>query len=167
MKRFDLMMSVNLRGTFGVTQACLPYLARATNPHILVLSPPPSLDPRWYGGHVAYTISKMAMSQCVLGWAEEFREAGIAANALWPRTVIDTAALAMLGGGFPIHRCRRPEIVADAAYAILTRPARGCTGNFFIDEQVLAEEGVTDLAPYANDPAADLLVDLFVDGFGG
>jgi citronellol/citronellal dehydrogenase len=163
MKRFDLMMSVNLRGTFAVTQACLPYLRKAANPHILVLSPPPSLEARWYGPHTAYTISKMGMSLCVLGWAAEFREAGIAANALWPRTVIDTAALAMLGGAIKPHHCRTPEIVADAAHAVLTRPARECSGNFLIDEAVLAEEGVTDLSGYAVDPKGPLLPDIFVD----
>ncbi|MCR6632537.1 MAG: NAD(P)-dependent oxidoreductase [Magnetospirillum sp.] len=163
MKRYDLMMSVNVRGTFAVTQACLPFLRLAANPHILTLSPPPSLDPRWFAGHVAYTISKMGMSLCVLGWAGEFREAGIAANALWPRTVIDTAALAMLGGAIKPGHCRTPDVVADAAHAILTRPSRACTGNFFIDEQVLAEEGVSDLSAYAVDPAGTLLPDLFVE----
>jgi len=161
-KRYDLMMSVNVRGTFAVTRACLPYLKQAANPHILVMGPPPSLSPRWYGPHAAYTISKMGMSLCVLGWAEEFREAGIAANALWPRTLIDTAAMNMVGAIKPGH-CRRPEIVADAAHAILTRPARGCTGRFFIDEEALAEEGVTDLAAYAVDPNGLLLTDLFVE----
>lgn len=162
LKRFDLMMGVNVRGTFAVTQACLPLLRKAENPHILTLSPPPSLEPDWYGGHVAYTIAKMGMSLCVLGWAEEFREAGIAANALWPRTVIDTAALAMLGGLIKPGHCRRPDIVADAAHAILTRPARTCSGNFFLDEEVLREEGVTDFSSYAVDPAQAPLPDLFV-----
>ncbi|MGE5517224.1 MAG: SDR family oxidoreductase [Bacteroidota bacterium] len=163
MKRFDLMMSVNVRGTFAVTQACLPHLNKAANPHILTLSPPPSLDPKWFAGHVAYTISKMGMSLCVLGWAGEFKDAGIAANALWPRTVIDTAALAMLGGAIKPGHCRTPDIVADAAHAILTRPSRACTGNFFIDEQVLAEEGIADLGRYAVEPGGKLLTDLFVD----
>ncbi|MBE9640494.1 SDR family oxidoreductase [Salipiger mangrovisoli] len=162
MKRFDLMMQVNMRGTFAVTRACLPALKKAANPHVLTLSPPPSLDPAWYGPHVAYTISKMGMSLCVLGWAEEFRSLGIAANALWPRTVIDTAALAMLGGAVQPRNCRTPQIVADAAHAILTRPAQGCTGNFFIDEAVLREAGVTDFSHYAVDPAEPLLTDLFV-----
>jgi citronellol/citronellal dehydrogenase len=162
MKRFDLMMGVNVRGTFAVTQACLPLLRKAENPHILTLSPPPSLEPEWYGGHVAYTIAKMGMSLCVLGWAEEFREAGIAANALWPRTIIDTAALAMLGGLIKPGHCRTPDIVADAAHAILTRPARATTGKFFLDEEVLREEGVTDFSSYAVDPAQALLPDLFV-----
>lgn len=162
MKRFDLMMSVNMRGTFAVTRACLPALKQAPNPHILTLSPPPSLDPAWYGPHVAYTISKMGMSLCVLGWAEEFRPLGIAANALWPRTVIDTAALAMLGGAVQPKNCRTPQIVADAAHAILTRPAKSCSGNFFIDEEVLREEGTADFSGYAVDPGEPLLPDLFV-----
>ena len=166
MRRYDLMMGVNQRGTFAVTQACLPHLKLAANPHILTLSPPLSLDPKWFGPHVAYTMSKMGMSLCVLGWAKEFRQMGIAANALWPRTIIDTAALAMLGGMIRPEHCRTPEIVADAAHAILARPARECTGNFFIDEDVLAQEGVTDLARYAVVPGAKPLTDLFVDGFG-
>ena len=166
-KRYDLMMSVNVRGTFAVTRACLPHLKRAANPHILVMGPPPSLSPRWYGPHAAYTISKMGMSLCVLGWAEEFRHLGIAANTLWPRTVIDTAALAMLGGRIRPSMCRRPEIVADAAHAILTRPARDCTGHFFMDDEVLAAEGIHDLAAYAVDPAGEPMLDLFVPGFGG
>lgn len=163
MKRFDLMMSVNTRGTFAVTQACLPHLRRAENPHILVLSPPPSLEARWYAPHTAYTIAKMGMSLCVLGWAAEFREAGIAANALWPRTVIDTAALAMLGGAVKPRHCRTPEIVADAAHAVLTRPARECSGNFFIDEEVLTAEGMTDFSGYAVDSKGPLLPDIFLD----
>lgn len=162
MKRFDLMMQVNMRGTFAVTRACLPALKRAANPHVLTLSPPPSLDPKWYGPHVAYTISKMGMSLCVLGWAEEFRPLGIAANALWPRTVIDTAALAMLGGAVQPKNCRTPQIVADAAHAILTRAAQTCTGNFFIDEEILREAGTPDFSRYAVDPAEPLLTDLFV-----
>jgi citronellol/citronellal dehydrogenase len=166
MKRFDLMMSVNMRGTFAVTQACLPYLLKAPNPHILTLSPPPSLLPKWYGPHVAYTISKMGMSLCVLGWAEEFKDAGIAANALWPRTIVHTAAITMLGGSVQPSHCSTPEIVADAAHAILTRPARECSGNFFIDEEVLQEEGITDLTGYAVDPGGQLLPDLFVSGYG-
>ncbi len=162
MKRVDLMWNVNMRGTFAVTQACLPWLRQADNPHILTLSPPPSLDPAWYGPHVAYTISKMGMSLCVLGWAEEFRAQGIAANALWPRTVIDTAALAMLGGAVTPEHCRTPAILADAAHAILTRPARACTGRFFIDDEALSEAGITDLSGYAVDPSKPLLPDLFV-----
>jgi citronellol/citronellal dehydrogenase len=166
MRRFDLMMGVNLRGSFAVTQACLPHLLKAGNPHVLVLSPPPSLAAKWYRPHVAYTISKMGMSLCVLGWAEEFRGAGIAANALWPRTLIDTAAMRMVGGAIQPGHCRKPEIVADAAHAILTRPSRQCTGNFFVDEEVLREEGVADFAGYAVDPEGELLTDLFVAGDG-
>jgi citronellol/citronellal dehydrogenase len=163
MKRFDLMMSVNVRGTFCVTQACLPFLKKADNPHILTLSPPPSLDPKWFAGHTAYTISKYGMSLCVLGWAAEFAKAGIAANALWPKTVIDTAALRMLGDAVNPAHCRTPQIVADAAHAILTRPAREATGNFYIDEQVLTAEGITDFTGYAVDPSKPLLPDLFVE----
>lgn len=163
MKRFDLMMGVNMRGTFATTQACLPYLKQAANPHILTLSPPPSLEPRWFKNHTAYTISKYGMSLCVLGWAAEFAEIGIAANALWPRTIIDTAALTMLGGMIKPSNCRKPDIVADAAHAILTRPARDCTGNFFLDDEVLAQAGVTDFSAYAVDPAGQILPDLFVD----
>ncbi len=163
MKRFDLMMSVNTRGTFLCTQACLPWLKQAGNPHVLMLSPPPSLEPRWFSGHVAYTIAKYGMSLCVLGMAEEFKPLGIAVNALWPRTIIDTAALALLGGAIKPENCRRPGIVADAAHFVLTRPSRQTTGNFFIDEAVLAEAGVTDLSDYLVDPSGHLMTDLFVD----
>ncbi len=162
MKRFDLMMGVNVRGTFCCTQACLPFLVKAPNPHVLVLSPPLSLRPRWFGPHVAYTIAKYGMSMCVLGWAEELRERGVGVNALWPRTVIATSALNLLGGEETARHGRTPEIVADAAHAILGRPARECTGNFFIDEDVLAEEGITDLAAYGGDPAR-LQQDAFLD----
>jgi citronellol/citronellal dehydrogenase len=163
MRRFDLMMQVNQRGTFAVTQACLPWLKKAANPHILTLSPPPSIDPKWYGPHVAYTMSKMGMSLCVLGWAAEFKDIGIAANALWPRTVIDTAALAMLGGIIKPEHCRKVDIVADAAHAILTKPSRHCSGNFFIDEDVLAKEGIVDLSAYAVVPGGQPMTDLFLD----
>ena len=163
MKRFDLMYQVNVRGTFACARACLPHLEKAANPHILVLSPPPSLAPRWYGPHLGYTLSKMGMSMCVLGLAEELRPAGIAVNALWPRTTIATAAVRnLLGGEEAIRGSRTPEIMADAAHAILTRPSRSTTGQFFIDDEVLASEGVTDLARYAVDPAAPLLPDLFL-----
>jgi citronellol/citronellal dehydrogenase len=162
MKRFDLMLGVNVRGTFACSQAAIPHLRRAANPHILNLSPPLDLEPRWFRDHCAYTISKYGMSMCVLGMAEELRGDGIAVNALWPRTTIATAALAMLGGLVPPENCRRPEVVADAAHAILVRPSRRCTGNFFLDEQVLAEEGVADLSAYAVSPGAPLLDDLFV-----
>jgi citronellol/citronellal dehydrogenase len=162
MKRFDLMHQVNTRGTFLVTQACLPYLKKATNPHVLMLSPPPSLDPKWFAPHVAYTIAKMGMSLCVLGMSAEFAPLGIAVNALWPRTVIATAAIAMIDG-VTAGQCRRPEIVADAAHAILTRPARDYTGHFAIDDEVLRETGVTDFDQYAVEPGAELLPDLFLE----
>lgn len=162
LKSFDLMVAVNLRGTFAVTRACLPALGRAENPHVLTLSPPPSLDPAWYGPHVAYTVAKMDMSLLTLGWAEEFRPLGIAANALWPATLIDTAAIRMLGGAVSTSGCRRPEIVADAAHAILVRPARETSGNFFIDEAVLRAEGVADFSAYAVTPGAPLTPDAFL-----
>ncbi len=147
-KRFDLMMGINARGTFVCSQACLPHLKKAANPHILTLAPPPNTDPRWLKNHVAYTIAKYGMSLCVIGMAEEFREDGIAVNALWPRTVILTAAVRMLGEAVDPARCRKPEIMADAAHAILTRDSRACTGNFFIDDAALAEEGVGDFDKY-------------------
>jgi citronellol/citronellal dehydrogenase len=163
LKRFDLMFSVNVRGTFACAQACLPQLKLAANPHILTLSPPLNLNPGWFRDHVAYTISKYGMSMCVLGMAEELRGAGIAVNALWPRSVIATAALAMLGGQVRPEQCRTPQIVADAAHAILCRDSRSCTGRFFQDEEVLAEEGITDFSGYAVQPGVPLLPDLFVD----
>lgn len=167
MKRYDLMQSVNTRATFAVTQAALPYLkasaAAGRNPHVLVLSPPLNLDPRWFGPHVAYTISKYGMSMCVLGWGEELREDGIAANALWPRTTIATAAVEnLLGGEAMMRASRTPDIMGDAAHWILTQPAAETTGNFFIDEDVLARAGVTDLERYAVEPGADLMPDLFL-----
>jgi citronellol/citronellal dehydrogenase len=161
MKRFDLMHQVNTRGTFLVTQACRPYLKDAANPHVLMLSPPPTLDPAWYAPHTAYTIAKMGMSLCVLGMAPEFAPQGIAVNALWPRTVIATAAIAMIEGVRTEH-CRMPAIVADAAHAILTRPARDYTGHFAIDEDILREQGVTDFERYAVAPGQPLLPDLFL-----
>jgi citronellol/citronellal dehydrogenase len=163
MKSFDLMFGVNVRGTFACSQSCLPQLLKAENPHILTLSPPLNLQPRWFGPHVAYTMTKYGMSMCVLGMAEEFRSQGVAVNALWPHTVIATAALAMLGGMVKPEQCRTPEILADAAHAILTRDARSCSGNFFLDEEVLAEEGVTDLDKYAVSPGVPLLRDLFLN----
>jgi citronellol/citronellal dehydrogenase len=168
MKRFDLMFGVNVRGTFACTQACLPHLRKSAaagrNPHILTLSPPLNLDPKWFKDHVAYTMAKYGMSMCVLGMAEEFRSAGVAVNALWPRTVIATAALAMIPGmAQRVENCRKPEILADAAHAVLTRDARQATGNFYLDEEVLAAEGVTDLAAYAVKPGAPLLPDIFLD----
>jgi len=162
MKRFDLMFGVNVRGTFVCSQAALPYLKRAENPHILNLSPPLNMDAKWFGPHVAYTMAKYGMSQCVLGMAEEFRELPIAVNALWPRTVIATAALAMLGDAAKPENCRKPEIMADAAHWILSQPAADLTGNFFIDDEVLERAGVTDLERYAVTPGASLLPDLFL-----
>jgi len=162
LKRFDLMMGVNTRGTFACSQACIPHLRKAANPHILTLSPPINLDPRWFQLHTAYTISKYGMSLCVLGLAAEFKKDGIAVDALWPRTVILTAALAMLGGLTP-ENCRKPEIVADAAHVILTRDSRSHTGNFYIDDEVLRETGVADFEPYAVAPGKPLLPDLFLD----
>lgn len=161
-KRLDLMFNVNLRGTFICSQACLPWLKQAHNPHILNMSPPPDMNPRWFRDHTAYTISKYGMSLCALGMAAEFAEQGIAVNTLWPRTVIATAALAMLGGVVQPEQCRKPEIVADAAHAILVRPSRDCTGHHFIDEEVLAESGVSDFSGYAVKPGAALATDLFV-----
>jgi citronellol/citronellal dehydrogenase len=163
-KRLDLMWSVNARGAFLCSQACLPHLEGAANPHILNISPPLNLNPRWFRDHGAYTLAKYGMSLWVLGMAEEFRAAGVAVNALWPRTAILTAALAMLGDRVRPENCRRPEIVADAAHAILTRDSRLCTGNFFIDDEVLTEAGVEDLDAYAVDPAAELFPDFFLDG---
>jgi len=168
MKRFDLMFGVNVRGTFLCSQACLPHLRQAAaagrNPHILTLSPPLNLNRRWFKEHVAYTMAKYGMSMCVLGMAEEFRDDGIGVNALWPRTVIATAAIAMLPGAAEhVDRMRTPEIMADAAHAVLTRDARMTTGNFFVDEDVLAEAGITDLARYAMKPGEALLPDLFLD----
>ncbi|MGH8127713.1 MAG: SDR family oxidoreductase [Gammaproteobacteria bacterium] len=161
-KRLDLMFNVNMRGTFICSQACLPWLKQADNAHILNMSPPPVLNPRWFRDHTAYTISKYGMSLCALGMAAEFAEQGIAVNTLWPRTVIATAALAMLGGVVQPEQCRKPEIVADAVHAILMRPSRECTGHHFIDEEVLAEAGITDLSGYAVKPGTALAPDLFV-----
>lgn len=165
MKRFDLMHGVNTRGTFLVTKLALPHLRRASNPHVLTLSPPLNLDPRWFGAHLAYTLAKYGMSLCVLGHAEELAAEGIAVNALWPRTTIATAAVQnLLGGDAMVQRSRWPTIMADAAHAILTRDARACTGNFFLDDEVLAAEGVTDLSRYAVNPefAGGLVPDLFL-----
>ena len=165
MKRYDLMQDVNTRGTFLLSRTAVPYLREADNPHVLTLSPPLSLDPKWFGPHLAYTLAKFGMSMCTLGMAAEHAGAGIAFNSLWPRTIIATAAVQnLLGGQAAMARSRRPEIVADAAHHILTRPAAAATGNFFIDDEVLAEAGVTDLGAYAYDADAELQVDLFLDG---
>jgi citronellol/citronellal dehydrogenase len=161
-KRFDLMMGVNVRGTFLCSQACIPHLKRAANPHILAISPPLNMDERWFAPHVAYTIAKFGMSEVVLGLAGELRDAGIAVNALWPRTTIATAAVNMLGGEKMLARSRKPAIMADAAHFIFTRPSRSYTGRFLIDDQVLAEAGITDLAPYAMTPGLEPLPDFFV-----
>jgi citronellol/citronellal dehydrogenase len=163
MKRFDLMHQINTRGTFLCSKACLPALSRSSNPHVLMLSPPPALEPKWFAPHVAYTMAKYGMSLCVLGFAEEFKSAGIAVNALWPRTVIATAAVQnLLGGDASTARARHPDIVADAAHVILSRPSRQFTGQFFIDEEVLRSAGVTSFDRYANVPESDLLPDLFL-----
>ena len=162
MKRYDLMMGINTRGTFMVSKYCIPHLKKAENPHILMLSPPLDMKTKWFEHSTAYTMAKFGMSMCVLGMGAEFRDVGIAVNALWPRTLIATAALAMIPGVDP-GMGRKPEIVADAAHAILCRDSRTCTGNFFIDDEVLREEGITDLAPYAVDPSKPLMSDLFLD----
>ncbi|MBM3742721.1 MAG: NAD(P)-dependent oxidoreductase [Actinobacteria bacterium] len=166
-KRFDLMFDVNVRGTFLTSQAAIPYLKDSAkagrNPHILTLSPPLSMKARWFKNHVAYTMAKYGMSMCVLGMSEEFRRDGIAINALWPRTAIDTAALQMIPG-IDTAACRKPEILADAAYEILKRTSAECTGNFFVDDEVLASAGITDLDKYAVVPGTkDFLLDFFLD----
>ncbi len=163
MKRFDLMFEVNVRGTYACSQACLPYLLKGSNPHILNLSPPLNMGARWFKDHVAYTMAKYGMSMCTLGMAEEFRSEGVAVNSLWPRTTIATAAIAV---NFPeaiLKASRSPAIMADAAYAVLNRNSRDTTGNFYIDETVLREEGVTDFEQYAVSPGAKLYTDLFLD----
>ncbi len=163
-KRFDLMQGINIRGTFLMSQHCIPYLKKSSNAHILNLSPPLNLNPKWFGNHVAYTMSKYGMSMIVLGLAEELKKYKIAVNALWPRTTIATAAVQnLLGGDFLIQKSRTPDIVADAAYYILSKPSAECTGNFFIDEELLAKEGITDLSKYAINPEQSLMKDLFLD----
>ncbi|CTP91736.1 SDR family oxidoreductase [Xanthomonas graminis] len=162
MKRFDLMQQVNARGSFLCAQACLPHLLRSANPHILTLAPPPSLDPKWWAPHTGYTLAKMGMSLVTLGLAGEFGPQGVAVNALWPRTLIATEALNMIPG-VAAGNGRRPEIMADAAHAVLTRTAAGFHGQFLIDDEVLAAAGVIDLSGYALDPTQPLLPDLFLD----
>lgn len=164
LKKFDLMMDVNLRGTYALSQACLPFLKKAQNPHILTLSPPLSLNPKWFAHHTAYTISKFGMSMCVLGMAEEFRKYKISVNALWPQTIIGTAALQLLGDAAPIEGARTPEIVADAAYFILNAQ-NPQTGQFFNDEEVLKLNGINDFTRYAINPNHPLITDLFLDDF--
>jgi citronellol/citronellal dehydrogenase len=167
MKRFDLMFSVNVRGTFLCSKLCIPYLKKAENPHILNLSPPLNMHSKWFANNVAYTMSKYGMSMCVLGMAEEFKSDGIAVNALWPRTAIATSAVKnLLGGDSAMKHSRKPEIVADAAYIILTKPSKETTGNFFIDDEVLIEEGITDLGKYSVVPNARLIPDFFLYGGG-
>jgi citronellol/citronellal dehydrogenase len=163
MKKWDLMHGINARGTFLCSQACIPHLRKATNPHILNNSPPLNMEPRWFAPHVAYTMAKYGMSMCVLGMAEELKDDGIAVNALWPRTVIATAAVQnLLGGDESMRHSRLPEIVADAAYAIVTKPSRAFTGRFCIDEDVLRAEGVRDFARYQAVPGAELMPDYFL-----
>ena len=163
-KRFDLMQTIQVRGTFFMCKACIPHLKKSSNGHILNLSPPLNMDPKWFAPHLAYTLSKYGMSMVVLGLAEELKEYKIAANALWPATTIATAAVQnLLGGHRLMQMSRTPEIVADAAYYIISKPSAGCTGNFFIDEDVLGKEGITDLTKYAVDPDQKQVKDLFLD----
>jgi citronellol/citronellal dehydrogenase len=165
MKRYDLMQDINTRGTYSVSKACVPHLKQADNPHVLTLSPPISLKPKWLGPHIGYTIAKYGMSLCTLGMAEEFKGDGVAFNSLWPKTLVATAAVQnLLGGDEAMARSRRPEIMADAAYAIFVQDSRECTANLFLAEDVLADAGVTDLTPYSYAGSdADLQLDLYVD----
>lgn len=163
MKRYDLMHQVNARGTYMCSQKAIPYLEKSRNPHILNLAPPLSMKPKWFKNHVAYTMAKYGMSMCVLGMAPELAPKGIAVNALWPRTTIATAAVNMLGGDTMMNASRKPDIMADAAYAILTSDSKTVTGNFFIDEDLLRERGVTDFEPYSVVPGAKLMPDFFLD----
>lgn len=163
MKRYDLMHSVNTRGTFLTSKCCLPYLLKSDNPHILNISPPLNMEEKWFAPHVAYTMAKYGMSLCVLGMAGEFRKQGVAVNALWPRTTIATAAVQnLLGGDALIQRSRKPSIMGDAAFYILSRNSKDCTGNFFVDDEVLNSEGISDLSIYAVNPEMELAPDFFV-----
>jgi citronellol/citronellal dehydrogenase len=163
-KRFDLMHDINVRGTFFVVKACIPHLKKSTNAHILTLSPPLSMNPKWFAGHLAYTLTKFNMSMMAIGWAAELKKYNIASNALWPKTTIDTAAVRNLLGGETLAKMSRtPDILADAAYYIFSKPSKQCTGNCFTDEEVLAAEGITDLSKYSVVPGAQLYRDLFVD----
>lgn len=163
LKRWDLMHQINARGTFACSQACIPHLLKSDNGHILNISPPLNMSPKWFKGHVAYTMAKYGMSMCVLGMAAEF-SGKLGINALWPRTAIATAAVKnLLGGDKAIRQCRTPDIMSDAAYAILTKPGRECNGNFFIDETLLRSEGVEDFSKYAIDPTLEPMVDFFID----
>ncbi|MDJ0497902.1 MAG: NAD(P)-dependent oxidoreductase [Acidimicrobiia bacterium] len=164
MKMYDLMQDINTRGTYLVSRSCVPHLKQADNPHILTLSPPLNMQPHWFGNHVAYSIAKYGMSMCTLGMAAEFAADGIAVNSLWPRTIIATAAVQnLLGGDEAMRRSRRPEILADAAYEVMQRPSRDHSGNFYIDDEVLAEAGITDLADYSFVENAELQRDIFLD----
>src|SRR5574338_499611 len=163
-KRFDLMYDINVRGTFFVTKACIPHLKKSSNAHILTLSPPVNMSPKWFAKHLAYTITKYNMSMMALGWAAELKKYNIASNALWPKTTIDTAAVRnVLGGEALANMSRTPEILADATYHIFSKPAMQCTGNCFIDEEIFAAEGITDLSTYSVVPGAELYKDLFVE----
>jgi len=163
-KMFDRMHGINARGSYMTTKYALPHLLEADNPHVLNISPPLSMDPKWFKGHAAYTLAKYAMSVWVLGMSEEFRDRKVAFNALWPRTAIATAAVRnLLGGEKMVKASRKPEIMGDAAWAVLTRPARECTGNFFVDDEVLAAEGITDLDRYAVEPGTPLFPDFFLE----
>jgi len=163
MSRFDLMHQVNARGTFLVSKTCLPWLQQADNPHILALSPPLDMLEKWFAPHLAYSMAKYGMSMCVLGMAGEFRDQGIAVNALWPRTTIATAAVNMLGGDELMRMSRKPDVMADAAHAIVTKPSGEFTGNFCIDDEVLEAEGVVDLSSYSVDPSVQPAPDFFVE----
>ncbi len=162
MRRYDLMHQINARGTFATTQACLPHLRKAENPHVLTLASPLNLNPKWFEKYTAYTMAKYGMSLCVVGHAAEFKQHGIAVNGLWPATLIATAALNLVPGA-DVEGGRTPDIMADAAHAILTKGARTCSGNFFIDEHCLRDEGVTDFTKYAINPDRDLVRDIFLD----
>ena len=164
MKVYDLMQDINTRGAYLVSRTCLPHLMEADNPHILSLSPPLNMDPKWFANNLGYTIAKYGMSMCTLGMSAEFAAAGVAVNSLWPRTAIATAAVQnLLGGDETMRHTRSPEIMADAAYEIFNRPSREATGNFYIDDEVMAEAGVTDLSGYAMTPGGDLMPDFFLD----
>ena len=163
MKRYDLMHQINTRGTYLCSQACIPHLLKAKNPHILNLSPPLNMNPKWFKNHVAYTMAKYGMSMCVLGMAAEFESDGVGVNALWPRTAIATAAINLIGGPAMMAGCRTVDIMADAAHLILTRDSRACTGNFFLDEDLLREAGTTDFERYSVTPGATLIPDFFLD----
>lgn len=163
MKEYDLMMDINARGTFAMSQACLPHLKKANNPHILTLSPPLNLQAKWFKEHLAYSISKYSMSMCTLGLADEFKNDGIAVNSLWPQTIIATSAIKNNFSEQLIPACRKPEIMADAAYWILTQPSEQTTGNFFVDQQVLEQAGVKDFSPYAVNPNVQLYPDIFLE----